>query len=153
MNMIEYFLCGLVSVLEYHFRKEKLMKLHSGIASILIILILINSIGCYSYNHIKKEDSEKIEEDDEVKITTIDEKVYILTDVTIRESEVKGFVDSVHSEWWRDIKGKEIVLSLNEIKKFEVEEIDVVTPILIVLGVVFTGWIVFWAIMYATYEK
>ena len=61
-----------------------------SIASILIILILINSIGCYSYNQIKKEDTEKLKEDNEVKITTIDEKVYILHDVQIIGSILKG---------------------------------------------------------------
>jgi len=114
-----------------------------SIASILIILILINSIGCYSYNQIKKEDTEKLWADDEVKITTIDEKVYILTDVTIEESEVKGLVVPTHSEWLRDIQGKEIVISIKEIKKIEVEKFEtgsikivIVVSVLVLVGII-----------------
>jgi hypothetical protein len=90
------------------------------VTSILIILILINSIGCYSYFQINREDTDKIEKDDDVKITTLDEKVYFLTDLTIEGSEVKGLAVLSRSEQLRDIQAKEIVISINEIKRIEV---------------------------------
>ena len=114
-----------------------------SIASILIILISINSIGCYSHNQIRKWDSEKLKEADEVKITTNDEKIYILTDVTIEGLEVKGLVVPTHSEWLRDIQGKEIVISIKEIKKIEVETFDtgstkvvIVVSVLVLVGII-----------------
>ena len=63
-----------------------------GKASILILVLLINGVGCHSYIQINREDTEKIVEGDKVKITTIDENVYILTNVTIEKSRVKGFI-------------------------------------------------------------
>jgi hypothetical protein len=116
-----------------------------SIASVLVLLILINSVGCYSYSQIKKEDAEKlwIWPDDRVKISTIDEKIYILTDVTIKGSEVKGLVVRNHSEWLRDIQGKEIVISFKEIKKIEVETFEtgstkvvIVVSVLVLVGII-----------------
>ena len=125
-----------------------------SIASILILLIFINSIGCYSHNQIRKWDSEKLKGADEVKITTIDKKVYILTDVKIEGSEVKGVVVTSHSEWLRDIQGKEIVISLNEIKKIEVKELNsVFIGVAAALGIVLLGYAVFIVILLLNYEK
>ncbi len=127
-----------------------------SIASILIILILINGMGCYFYNQIKKEDTKRIEESDKVKITTLDEKVYVLTDVTIEGSEVKGVVGPTHSfsVWPSDIQGKEIVISFKGIKKIEVQEYNKGSSIAAIgLGIVIGGLLVFYVIVGLTYEK
>ena len=55
------------------------------IASILIILIFINSIGC-SYNAVRKDDINSIEEAGKIKLTTVDNKEYILKNVTVTDS-------------------------------------------------------------------
>jgi hypothetical protein len=62
-----------------------------SIAGVLAILLLINNQGCYSYNHIEKDNAEKLEQYDQVKINTFDEKIYILHDVVIQESMLKGY--------------------------------------------------------------
>ena len=122
-----------------------------GIASILIILILINIVGCYSYNSIITYDTVRIEKGEKFRVTTSDGTVYYLTDVEVTKSIIKG-KEKVIKDHIR-YPDRIVEIRFEDIKSIEVEEIDVVTPILIVLGVVFTGWIVFWAIMYATYEK
>jgi len=109
-----------------------------SIASILIFLILINSIGCYSYNQIMKEDTKKIEENDKVRITTLDEKVFVLTDVTIEGSEVTGFVVPTQWKLGRDIHVEVIVISFKEIKNIEIKEHNTgltVLTVVLVLGV------------------
>ncbi len=125
-----------------------------SIASILIILILINSIGCYSYSQINKEDAEKIEIADEVKITTLNEKVYILSDVTIDGLEVRGVVVLSHSEWLREIQDGEIVISVKEIKKIEVDKYNpVLSSLALLLGVGVLVVVVVFAIAISEYEK
>jgi hypothetical protein len=84
------------------------------IASILIILILINSIGCYSYNQIKIGNTKEFEKDDNVKITTLKEKVYNLHHVQIEGSELKGLS-------FNQFEG-DVVIPTNQIKKIEVHE-------------------------------
>jgi hypothetical protein len=90
-----------------------------GIASILIILILINSIGCYSYQQIKKEE---IEKDNKVKITTLDNKDYYLHNVEIQGSVLKGF-KYIKSHYGQR-KAEEVVIHLEEIKTLEVLQYD-----------------------------
>ena len=106
-----------------------------SIASVLVLLILINSIGCYSYSQIKKEDAEKIEEGDEVKITTIYEKVYYLHDVEIQGSILKGY-GYKYISWGYQNKREEIVIPTQQIKKIEVDKfnpaITVLTVVLII---------------------
>jgi len=48
-------------------------------------------LGCYAYSQIKKEDTEKLEDDDKVKITTSDEKVYYLTNIELQDSILNGY--------------------------------------------------------------
>ena len=96
-----------------------------SIASILIILIFINSIGCWSYSQINSTiDTSEFKKNDRVKITTIDGRVYILTNVTIEGSELKGEVPLSHLERERGNIPEEIVLSLKEIKIIEVGKRD-----------------------------
>ena len=62
-----------------------------SIAIILIILILINGIGCYSYQHILiKENSYEVIKGGKFKIRTFDSKVYYLLDVEVNGTTVKG---------------------------------------------------------------
>ena len=120
--------------------------IRKSISGILLLLIFINSIGCYSYKQIKIENTEEFEKNDEVKITTLDEKVYILSDVTIDGLEARGVVVPTHSGWLRDIQGKEIVISIKEIKKIEVEtfetfetgtiKIVIVVSVLVLVGII-----------------
>ena len=107
--------------------------IRKGIASILIILILINSIGCYSYNQIKKENTGEFEKDDEVKITTLDEKVYYLHDVEIQGSILKGY-GYKYIYWGYRNKREEVVIPTDQIKKIEVDKFNpAITALTVVL--------------------
>ena len=107
-----------------------------SIASLLIILILINSIGCYSYSQINTESAVIFKEDDKVKITTLDEKIYILYNVKIGESEIKGVTYLTHSEKLGDIRGKEVVIPTEQIKRIEVEKHNTGRTVLAVVLIV-----------------
>jgi hypothetical protein len=106
------------------------MKMHSEIASIFIILLLI--MGCYSYNLIKKEDIEKIEEYDEVKITTLVDKVYYLHNVEIQGSVLKGYKYIIQP--YREKRVEEVVIPTDQIKKIEVDKFNpAITALTVVL--------------------
>ena len=105
-----------------------------SIASILIVLILINSIGCYSYSQINMEDTEKIVEGNKVKITTIEEKVYILTDVMIDSSHIRGMASLSQSELLAGEQKKEIAIPFEEIKEIEIRAYDSTLTRYFVLG-------------------
>ena len=116
-----------------------------SIASILIVLILINSIGCYSYSQINMEDTEKIVEGNKVKITTIEEKVYILTDVMIDSSHIRGMASLSQSELLAGEQKKEIAIPFEEIKEIEIRAYDSTLTRYFVLG---TGFFIL--LFYAT---
>ena len=116
-----------------------------SIVSILIILILINSIGCYSYNQINKEDTEKNKKYDKVKITILDNKVYYLRDVEIQGSVLKGF--KRYKPSYGQMKVEEVVISIKEIKKIEVETFDTgSTTVVIVVSLLALGGIIWFIV-------
>jgi hypothetical protein len=125
------------------------------ITFILIFLILINGMGCYSYHAVKMEDAEKIDMIEKAKIRTFDDKLYILTDVTIQGSEVKGKVArSIYTKWLKDLQGQEIVISFKEIREIEVREYNKgSTTVAIILGVGILGFMVFMGITLSNLEK
>ena len=116
-----------------------------SIASILILLIFINSIGCHTYNQIKKEDTEKLDRNDKVKITTLDGKEYILTDVEIQGPILKGRVykstyeqitqGSRKDKDTEEANLEERIIPIEEIKKIEVDKYNPHTSALTVIGV------------------
>ena len=103
------------------------------IASTLIILILINIISCASYKEIQKNNTQEIKATDEIKITTFDGNVYYITDIEVQESVIrgKGRIVKNHTVYLGNI----VEVCFEDIKKLEVKEIDLATPIYIVLGV------------------
>jgi hypothetical protein len=104
-----------------------------SIASVLILLILINSVGCYSYSQIKKGDIFEFDEKDEVKITTLDEKIYHLIGVQIQGNIMRGIDKRI------DIYPRKVVeIPLEKIAKMEVEK----SHVLLILGIVIVAWIV-----------
>ena len=88
-----------------------------SIASILIVLIFINSIGCTSYRDIKKEDKNEIEKAMVVKVTTVDDKEYILTNVTVIDSVISG-----NRCLENKIMERRIEFPVDQIAKIEVEK-------------------------------
>ncbi len=100
-----------------------------SIASILIILILINSIGCYSFQDVKVEDAETNKKHTSAKLTTLDDKVYYLIDVEVQETKING-VDSENTQ-----KGI-IQFRKEDIKHFEVNSFDPGFTLLTIVGVV-----------------
>jgi hypothetical protein len=60
-----------------------------SIIIVLIPLVLINGLGCYSYSTVRTDNGtdDKLEK---VRVTTSDNNVYVLKDVTIDSSNVSG---------------------------------------------------------------
>lgn len=54
-----------------------------SIASILVLLIIINSIGCYSKAYLPKKELDKLSEGDNIIVTTKDRKAYDIRVVRI----------------------------------------------------------------------
>ena len=68
--------------------------------NILIILIFINSIGYHTYNQIKKEDTVKLESNDRVKITTLDEKSISFTMSRFRDQYLKDVYSNIYLHFY-----------------------------------------------------
>ena len=85
------------------------------ISNIIIVMIIIQNVGCYSYSQILKEDIQVIDDDDNVKITSLDDKIYLLSDVEIEKEIVRGTDKSVYPR-------KELNIPVEEIAKLEVEK-------------------------------
>ncbi len=128
--------------------------LKKSISGILVLLIFINSIGCYSYKkinmyEINMYDTERIEKGEKFRITTLEGTVYYLTNVEVQESIVrgKGKVIKQHLVYL----GGAVEIRFEDIKSIEVEEIDVKTLLLIVLGASVIVLTVFFVIMIDQY--
>ena len=113
------------------------------IAYLMISLILLQVTGCYSYKAIKVEDAAETEKIEKVKITTMDDKTYIFTDVILEGSQVKGSVVPTRSQVLAGIHSEEISIPLEEIKKFEVNEYNIhLTIAAILLGSVALAFLI-----------
>ena len=101
-----------------------------SIASILIILIFINSIGCVSYKPIGIVDKNEIEEAREIRLTTVDNKEYILTNVLVEDSVLSG------NQWVQNkIMERRIEFSAAQILYIEVEEFHTGSTIWLIIGI------------------
>jgi hypothetical protein len=102
-----------------------------SIASILIVLIFINSVGCMSYNQLGINDKNKIEEAEEIILTTVDNKKYILTNVVVQDSVLSG-------DQWVENNMRKISreFSAEQILSIEAEEVDADSVIWLVIGTV-----------------
>ena len=118
-----------------------------SIAIVLILLILIIQMGCFTYQEIKIEDKETIKVAGKVKITTLDDTVYYLFDVEVQGSTVKG------KEKTKTNQIREVILSAEEIKKIEDEKFGAVQTIGFLLAIAGIALIVTAGIFAATYEK
>ena len=78
-------------------------------------MFIIQNVGCYSSSQILKEDIQVIDDDDNVKITSLDDKIYLLSDVEIEKEIVRGTDKSVYPR-------KELNIPVEEIAKLEVEK-------------------------------
>jgi hypothetical protein len=97
-----------------------------GIASILTFLMLINSLGCYSYKKqsLKKE-SDTIQFDRKVKVNTFDGKTYTLTNAEIIDHKLRA-------KWGWHMKKQ--IFPTEEIKTITVNEYDGLITISSILG-------------------
>ena len=118
-----------------------------SIVSILTILILIHSIGCYSYSQFKKEDIIEIENKDKVRITTIDEKVYHLKEVEIEGSILKGYRYEII--YRRDLQrrekvivGDQVLIPTNHIKEMEVDEFNPYLTVAVIMAIPVTIFLI-----------
>jgi len=103
------------------------------ITSELILLLVFYNTGCYYYSQIDADKYHDIEYDEEVKITTLSEDIYILNRISIEKDVIKGTNHSVYP-----IREHEI--SVKDIAKIEVERNS---PIFIlIIGAVVIGSII-----------
>ena len=102
------------------------------IASILILIIFINSIGCMvSYKQIGINKYDEIEEAREIRLTTVDNKEYILRNVRIEGSIISG------NQWVQnEISERRIKFSVDQISKIEAEEFHLSTGFWIGFGII-----------------
>ncbi len=119
-----------------------------SIVCILIVLLLINSIGCSSYQKVLfvidadqelvlAPSEETFQKNEKVLITTWDGKTYTLTGVKVQGFEFRGI------EWISNSKFREVVISAEEIKKIETQQSDTgltLLPLAIIAGI-FLGFI------------
>jgi hypothetical protein len=82
-----------------------------------------------SYSQIKKEDIRDMDTEDNLKITTIDEKVHLLDAVEIQEDTLRGFDKSVYPN-------RVIEIPFDKISKLETEKSNAF--LIIVIGVIVT---------------
>ena len=104
-----------------------------SIACILSNLILLNSIGCFTYHEARSDERDFIEKGGLVRVTAIEDKVYYLTDVVIQDSILVG-KEKVNEYQTRDIN-----LSISDIKTIEVQKFNfalTLLPIMLIGGVV-----------------
>ena len=111
-----------------------------SIISVLIILIFIQSFGCYTYSQIEKENTKEIEVVDEFKITILEGTVYYLTDVEFQEFIVRG-KEMVIKENLR-YPDRIVEIRFEDIKSIEIDEFDGVKTLVVVMGIIFTSYIV-----------
>jgi len=102
-----------------------------SIASILIMLIFINSLGCaFTYHPIQLEDKNTIEKAKRIKLTTVDNREYILREVKVHDDRISGYI------WMGDDYSKTRgEFSKVKIAQIEVEEIKTGSTVLIIVGV------------------
>jgi len=101
------------------------------IAGVLITLIFNHSMGCaFAYHPKQLDDKKTIEDARRIKLTTVENKEYILRDVIVRDDKITGYV------WLSDdySKTRGEFLKTN-IAKIEVEEIKTGSTVLIIGGI------------------
>ena len=94
--------------------------INKSIVWILIVLILINSIGCFPLTEVKPDNLDDIKKEEVIRITTQDDKVYYLIYVEFQNSKILGY-GYVNED--KSIS-REVVILAEEIKKIEVREFD-----------------------------
>jgi len=91
-----------------------------SIIIVLIVLIFLNSVGCYTYSQIEK---------DEIRITTFDNSVYYLIEVEIDRSVLMGY--KYEKVYQRDRErrenvrvGDQISIPFHQIKEIKIDEFN-----------------------------
>ena len=100
-----------------------------SIASILVLLIIINSIGCYSKAYLPKKELDKLSEGDNIIVTTKDRKAYDIRVVRIIGSDIHGIE-------YRPGR-PQIVIKSEEISTIETKKLDAGKTI--IFGIVCIG--------------
>ena len=91
---------------------------------ILILLVLINSTGCYSYSTIPMDNGEMNEKLDKVRVTTSDDSVYVLRNVTIDSANVRGTASLSHTDSLVGEPTHPMILPKRKIKLIEFRSYD-----------------------------
>jgi len=105
-----------------------------SISGILILLIFINSLGCYSKAFVPKTDINKLSEGDKITVIANDMKAYNITVKSVEGSEIHGF------EYSGEQKSM-VVIHAKDVSFIEIDQLDV--GLIILAGCVCLGAIIF----------
>ena len=116
--------------------------LKKSICIILVPLILINSLCCFSKVYLFQEDIDKISEGDNIIVMTQDGKAYDITVAKIEEEKIHGIVSDEGQEY-------PVVIHADDISMIQFKETDTSSTILFGLTgiVVFTGMVITYLII------
>ena len=113
------------------------------ISSLLVVALLTQIVGCYSYQEITKEEFVQTEEYSDLRVRTKDQNWYEFyeNDYTVKEDSIYGSgrkIFKVGSKFDEDFTGS---ISIDDIESFKFDRIDIVLTIWVSATVV--GLIVF----------
>ena len=114
-----------------------------SISGVIVLLIFIKSIGCYSKVYLWQEDIEKLAEGDKIVVTMQDRKTHDITVVRIEGTEIHGIDYTGGQKSQVVIHAEEI--SLIEMKKFDTEKT-------LLIGSVCIGAIAYGALIIPLYQ-
>ena len=87
--------------------------IRNHVTPIIVSLLFMNYSGCFPYQEVRTEDKAEIEKGGKVKITTTNDEVYFLTNVSVTDSLIKGI------EKLNEYQNKEKILPISKIKTNE----------------------------------
>lgn len=95
-----------------------------SISAVIVLLIFINSIGCYSKVYLWQEDMEKLAEGDKIMVITQDRKTHDITVERIEGTEIHG-IDYTGGQ------KSQVVIPVEEISMIEMKKFDTEKTLLI----------------------
>ena len=97
-----------------------------SIASFLIALLIVNSIGCFPYKEVRTDEKDKIEKGGNVKIIKMDNKRHLFTNVVFQDSILVG---TERIDNWE----KQVKVPVKDIKTIEVQKFEPASLLLLII--------------------
>jgi hypothetical protein len=109
------------------------------ISSVLALLVIINSIGCFSTSYVPKNNIEELSEGDKITVIDQDMKAYNITVEKADKKEVLGY------QYFGEQRSM-VVISADRIAMIEIRRMDF--GLMILAGSIFLGAIIFDGIIF-----